>query len=245
MNKKLAYIFMTFDTLTEYHLNKSLESFNNQDKSYINTFIIYNNSTVFSDDLIRSKVKFDNVVIYGKNLPSDKRMVSDIKTHLSYIDGFDIYLLHKSDFYIPSHLTEFTYNYLSNNKPVFLNYSKFDMREDIAGNKINQLNLANFKTFDQVCKLPEATKDTAGLSVKHRLIGYRGHDGSMHAYNELARKTLHFNNFIHPADWQNNINRGVSMLKGIPEAFCYHLWHDIGKRSDGAGLGKNVLGHRF
>ena len=41
MQKKLAYIYMTFDTLSEYHLDKSLESFNNQNKSLIDTFIIY------------------------------------------------------------------------------------------------------------------------------------------------------------------------------------------------------------
>lgn len=245
MSKKLAYIFMTFDTLTEYHLDKSLESFNNQDKSLIDTFIIYNNSTVFSNELIKSKVKFDKVTVYDKELPSDKRMVSDIKTHLNSISGFDLYLLHKADFYIPSHLVEHTYNSIGLEEPIFLNYSKFDMREDIKEGVIDSLNLLHHKTFLDVCKLPQAIKDTNGLSLQHRLIGYRGHDGSMHAYNELGRKALHFDNFIYPADWQNNIKRGIKMLKGIPEAFCYHLWHDIGKRSDGGGLGKNIIGHRF
>ena len=245
MNKKLAYIFMTFDTLTEYHLDKSLESFNNQNKSLIDTLIVYNNSTTFHNDLIKSKIDFDNVIIFNKPLPTDKRMVSDINTQLQYIDGFDIYLLHKADFYIPSHLVEFTYHSLNLDEPSFLNYSKFDMREDIKEKIINELNLSDFKTFSDVCKLPQVIKDTKGLSLQHRLIGYRGHDGSMHAYNELARKVLHFDNFIYPADWQNNIKRGIKMLKGIPEAFCYHLWHDIGKRSDGGGLGKNIIGHRF
>jgi len=236
---------MTFDTLTEYHLDKSLESFNNQNKSLIDTFIVYNNSTIFHNDFIRSKVDFDNVVVYDKPLPMDKRMVSDINTQLNHIDGFDIYLLHKADFYIPSHLVEHTHSSLSLEEPIFLNYSKFDMREDIKEEVIGNLNLSDHKTFLDVCELPQAIKDTNGLTLQHRLIGYRGHDGSMHAYNELGRKTLHFDNFIYPADWQNNINRGVKMLKGIPEAFCYHMWHDIGKRSDGGGLGKNEIGNRF
>ena len=245
MQKKLAYIYMTFDTLSEYHLDKSLESFNNQNKSLIDTFIIYNNSTIFTDEQIKSKVEFDNVIVYDNKLPSDKRMVSDITTHLNFITGYDIYFLHKADFYIPSHLLEYTYNSLDNSEPIFLNFSKFDMREDIKEDKIEHLGLPDFKTFLDVCQIKEARKDTNGLTLEHRLIGYRGHDGSMHAYNELGRKTLHFDNFIHPEDWQNNINRGVNMLRSIPEAFCYHLWHDIGKRSDGARLGKNVVGHRF
>ena len=245
MNKKLAYIFMTFDTLSEYHLNKSLEAFNNQDKSLIDTFIIYNNSTIFSNDYIKSKVQFDNIITFEDQMPTDKRMVSDIQMHLNQIDGFDIYMLHKCDFYIPNHLTKFTYDYLSSDNPIFLNYSKFDMREDIKELRINELNLANIPTFEEVCEMSIAIKDTVGLSTQHRLIGYRGHDGSMHAYNEASRQMLHFDNFIYPADWQKNDNNGINMKRAIPEAFCYHMWHDIGGRSDAAGIGKNKIGDRF
>jgi hypothetical protein len=55
--KKMAYIFMVFDTLEEYHVEKALESFDLQDKSYIDTFILYNNSTTFSTEWIRSMIK--------------------------------------------------------------------------------------------------------------------------------------------------------------------------------------------
>ena len=75
--KKLAYIFMVFDTLEEYHVKKSIESFNLQDKKYIDTFIIYNNSTMFDTEWIKSLITEVNIKVIDKKLPTDKKMVSD------------------------------------------------------------------------------------------------------------------------------------------------------------------------
>ena len=91
--KKLAYIFMVFDTLEEYHVKKSIESFNLQDKKYIDTFIIYNNSTMFDTEWIKSLITEVNIKVIDKKLPTDKKMVSDINYHLNNIKGYDIYLL--------------------------------------------------------------------------------------------------------------------------------------------------------
>lgn len=242
---KVNYIFMVFDTLTEYHIDKALESFNAQDKEKINTFILYNNSTSFNTSDLLKKIDFHKVECIDSNLPSDKKIVSDINYQLREITGADIYFLHKADFYIPSNLLANSIKTLSNSNPSFLNFGKFDMREDIRGAKIDELNLLNTNSFKEVCKLDEVINTARGLTLKHRLIGYQGHDGSMHAYNEEGRKALTFKNFIHPSDWQVNVNKGINMIKGADNAYAYHMWHDIGQRSDGGKLGKNVIGHRF
>tara|TARA_Y100000593_G_scaffold93978_1_gene190930 strand:+ start:1400 stop:2137 length:738 start_codon:yes stop_codon:yes gene_type:complete len=244
--KKLAYIFMVFDTLEERHIKQALESFDLQDKSYIDTFIIYNNSTTFKTDWIKTLVNgVDKIDIIDKNLPTDKRMVSDVNYHLKNIEGFDIYLLHKSDFYLPSNTIKSVYEKLTAIEARFINFGKFDMREDINGDKINELNLSNMNSFtDVVNGLDIATPTFHNITLDDRLIGYQGTDGTMHAYNELARMSLVFNSFLSQQDWDLNQNQ-VEMLYDYDDVFSYHMWHDIGTKTDNKHLGKNIIGHRF
>lgn len=242
--KKLAYIFMVFDTLEEYHVKKSIESFNLQDKKYIDTFIIYNNSTMFDTEWIKSLITEVNIKVIDKKLPTDKKMVSDINYHLNNIKGYDIYLLHKADFYLPINSVENVYNKFNNNDPKFINFGKFDMREDIKSNKIKELNLLNKKSFTEVTKLNIASSTFHNISLDIRMIGYQGTDGTMHAYNENARKKLKFKGFITGDDWKYN-QKHIQMVYNEDNLFAYHMWHDIGIKTDNKKLGKNIIGHRF
>jgi hypothetical protein len=35
------------------------------------------------------------------------------------------------------------------------------------------------------------------------------------------------------------------MQNGLDNVFAFHMWHNIGQKTDGKSLGKNLLGHRF
>lgn len=241
---KLAYIFMVFDTLEEYHVKKSIESFNLQDKKYVDTFIIYNNSTTFNTEWIKSLVTGVDIKIIDTNLPIDKKMVSDVNYHLNNIKGYDIYFLHKADFYLPIDSLKTVYDNLNDENPKFINFSKFDMREDIKSDKIKELNLFNKKTFTEVTELNIASPTFHDISLDIRMIGYQGTDGTIHAYNESARKNLKFKGFITGNDWEYN-KKHTQMIHGENTLFAYHMWHDIGIKTDNKKLGKNIIGHRF
>jgi hypothetical protein len=243
--KKMAYIFMVFDTLEEYHVEKALESFDLQDKSYIDTFILYNNSTTFSTEWIRSMIKgVDKIEVIDKNLPTDKKMVSDVNYQLNNIKGYDIYLLHKSDFYLPSNSVKSVYEKFNDSEPKFINFGKFDMREDIRGEIINNLDLPNKNLFTEVTELSIASSTFHNITLEDRMIGYQGNDGTTHAYNEEARGKLKFKGFITGDDWRHN-QQNVKMICGDDSVFAYHMWHDIGVKTDNKQLGKNIIGHRF
>ena len=76
------------------------------------------------------------------------------------------------------------------------------------------------------------------------MIGYQGNDGTTHAYNEEARGKLKFKGFITGDDWRHN-QQNVKMICGDDSVFAYHMWHDIGVKTDNKQLGKNIIGHRF
>ena len=102
----------------------------------------------------------------------------------------------------------------------------------------------NKKSFTEVTKLNIASSTFHNISLDIRMIGYQGTDGTMHAYNENARKKLKFKGFITGDDWKYN-QKHIQMVYNEDNLFAYHIWHDIGIKTDNKKLGKNIIGHRF
>jgi len=247
--KKINYIYFAFDTLTIDHIEKSIQSFSTQDLTMINSITIYNNSTIFESQFLIDKYKQfrKNINLFDKKtntLPSSKRIVDDINYIIKNVHQSDLYFLHKADFCLPSNLIKKSYNFLENkNTAHFINFSKYFMREDIIGNKIDEL--LKYEKFSDLLKLEYVAKSDKieNYSFKHRLIGYNGIDGGMHIYNEDARKILFFNDFTSQSTWTIN-SKNIRMLHNIDDLYVLHMFHYVG-RNENRYPDRGKIGHRF
>jgi hypothetical protein len=247
--KKFNYIYFTFDTLSQYHIDKSIESLSIQDISLIDTITIYNNSTTFkSDELTKKFERFNKkIVLLDKklnNLPSSKRMVDDINYTVKNIKNSDFYILHKADFCLPINLIKKSYDLLnSKTNPYFLNFSKYFLREDIVNEKVDEL--LKYEKFSDLLKLDFVAKSDKmeNYSFKYRVIGYTGIDGGIHMYNEDARKNLNFGNFTDPHTWHENA-KDMEMVHGLDDFYVLHMFHYIG-RNENRYPDRGKIGHRF
>lgn len=246
---KLKYIFYTFNTLTDYHLKMAIESIKSQDMSYIEEkcFVIYNNSTVFNNNEILDAVsKLDIFSEYEivKSLPKTKSTLVDIQAQLKIIDSADFYFLHKSDFFLSKDILSNALKLLCDtNNPLFVSFSKFDLREAIIGENVKSL---SEKTFQEIMSLEGSTDLTSVLppdwGVKYDKIGYRGPDGTMHCYNESARKLINMDTFCSIDTVIKNREAGVEWIFGREDLLALHMFHEL---PSGRNSEKDIVGFRF
>jgi len=247
--KKINYIYFVFDTLNNEHVEKSIESFSSQDLNLVDTITIYNNSSTFESNYVESLFnKFQkNTNIFDKKtnkLPSSKRIVDDVNYIINNVVDSNLYFLHKADFCLPVNLIKKSFNFFENkSSPHFVNFSKYFMREDIVGKKIDDL--LKYEKFSDLLNLDYVAKSDKekNYSFKHRLIGYTGIDGGMHMYNEEARKKLFFHDFTSPSTWSIN-SQNIKMIHGVDDLYIFHMFHYVG-RDENRYTDRGKIGHRF
>ena len=241
---KVKYIYHVFDTLDWRHVRLSLESIAQQTFDPCE-FLLYNPSSLDSLTITAlakeiCKDKFSEYVFLSC-YPKTTRTVDDVRWIVDNVKDSDSYFVHKADFVLCDNTIQNAFELLRvNPDPMFVNFCKFDLRESLVDSDINRLSKM---TYDQIIKLEGAVDDAwhIPLELKHDKIGYCGHDGVMHFYNEEARNRLDIDTFTSIETVKRNQDRGVMWLYGLNKFLALHLWHDIGGRSDN----KNIVGYRF
>lgn len=247
---KGKYIFYVFNTLTWNHVEMALESIARQDFDETMAFALYNVSTFDSTKILSLAMdtcgsKF-HCYGYWENIRPTTSTVEDINMHIYATDrdnNADWYLTHKADFYLGKDAIHNAAAVLKTDKPIFLNFCKFDLREKIVGDGVRQL--ARLK-WDEILSVPgtvdisDSTPDDWG--IKYDKIGYRGIDGVMHGYTESARKLLVFDTFINAPTVAQNIAYGVKWLHNNTDIYALHMFHELpgGRNSE-----KDIMGYRF
>ena len=228
------------------------------------TFIVYNVSDAIDNDYIENKyeeynlnLRFENFEIFEVTKRTES-VSEDFRIHVKEISGYDWYMVHKSDFYLPNSLfSQVNQKMLACNSSTeaeYINFSKFDLREYVTAKDIRTM--AEFPTFESLSAQKYAChsdyysshKWSPELSLEHIAIGYRGRnkkgenifDGVMHYYNESARKKIQFNSYWDSKDIFENRNRGIKMEIDRNQ-YVLHMFHDINR----ATSQKNTEGHRF
>jgi hypothetical protein len=246
-----AYIFYVFNTLTQRHITMALESIRDQSFDVdVFDFIVYNNSTEFNSlDILREAYdltgsNFRSMQIFSKPYPNTSRTLDDVNHQIKMISGYDFYFCHKSDFIVSKNVIQNVVEYSrSANNPYFLGFTKFDLREYVSNETIKQLSKMS---FDQIMETGLATDLTGDvpdfLNLSHSYIGYRGWDGTIHAYNEKARQSLDLDTYIQPHTIARNIENGVNWSYGLKEFLALHIFHEL---PNGRNADKDIVGHRF
>lgn len=250
---KGAYIFYTFNTLEVFHIEMAIQSIAAQEFEPIFDFILYNNSSYFDSKSILDQAqyvlgnKFNSYVEFPFAYPVTTSTMEDVQMQLFSIDSYDLYLLHKSDFSISNksiqNVIDFNRTHGDIDKPYFLNFCKYDLRENVSLETTKEL--LN-KSFDEIladekaCDLTEVMPEDWG--VKYEYIGYRGLDGVMHAYNEKARTMLHFDSFINYWTVDRHVQAGFNWIYGDKNFLALHIFHALpgGRNSE-----KDIPGYRF
>lgn len=246
-----AYIFYVFNTLTDRHISMALKSIRDQDfDEQVFDFIIYNNSTEFDTERINVLAtylvgsKFRNFKNYNNQYPKTSKTLDDVNHQIKTIDGYDFYFCHKADFVISQNVIQNLIEYnRSVSDPYFLGFSKFDLREYVLDNTIRQLLGMSYNNIIETGIATDLTGDVPEhLSLDHAYIGYRGWDGTIHAYNEKARKLLHLDTYIQPHTIDQHVQKGINWIYGLKEFLALHIFHALpnGRNSD-----KDIVGHRF
>ncbi len=239
------YIFYVFDTLTDFHIEMALNSISKQNFTPME-FVIYNSSHSFdSERLLHRSIdvlgnKFRSYMVVP-SCPETQTTLADIRCQLYWIGGADFYFMHKSDFYLgQGSIAQAQAHYKP--EPFFVNFCKFDLRETVG----EMLGLS-MKSWNEILGLDGAFDVTPGstsdFGVKYDKIGYRGWDGTMHFYNEAARRVIDMDTFCKLETVEANRQKGVDWLYGDTRFLALHMFHALpGGRGD---VNKDALGHRY
>lgn len=246
-----AYIFYVFNTLTQRHITMALESIRDQTfECDVFDFIVYNNSSTFNSmEILREAheltgTNFRSMRIYSGQYPITSRTLDDVNCQISTITGYDFYFCHKADFVISRNVIQNTIEYANSiEEPFFLGFSKFDLREYVSNETIKQLLSMSYRSIMETGLATDLTGDIPEvLNLRHSYIGYRGWDGTVHAYDDRAREILNLDTYIQPHTIANNAALGVNWTYGLKEFLALHIFHELpnGRNSD-----KDIVGHRF
>lgn len=240
---KKCYIFYVFNSLTKRNVDLAIESIANQEFDPYDLFWLYNVSK------FENKVLLDQASgeLKGKfmefkeceNVPSTNSVCQDLQFHLKK-DGFDFYMCHKADFYLNKNMINNADKIANNEKdPFYEGCAKFDLREYVKTDTVRKF---ASMTFDEVASRDDACGTIFSEKFKQSIaIGYQGHDGSMHFYNDAARRKLRFNSYWRKGDFQANKDNGIDMRHGNKDTFVLHVFHDIPR----ADPRKRQKGNRF
>lgn len=197
--KKLCLIYHVFNTLTERHIDLSLQSLAKLKFNW-ESLIVFNTSTdprlcdeAIAEGLVRYNIidKFDKVMVAEKGENRPASITADFLAQFETIEGYDAYLVHKADFYVgPNSIQaiEELFHEQERKQPHFANFKKFDLREYVSDDRV--VELGNYPTYTSILdSVPTAEPWESGMwNVECEAVGYDGLDGVMHAYTDSARK---------------------------------------------------------
>lgn len=230
----------------------ALESIADQEfKDGIFDLIIYNNSSTFDTENIIVHAerllgnRFKKIFEYPFAYPITTSTMDDVNMQIFTIDSYDFYFCHKSDFCVNNRAVQNVIDFYRNNQdaPYFVNFCKFDLRENVPLEKIKDLLKLPFSEImedEKACDLTEVMPEDWG--VKYEYIGYRGLDGVMHSYSESARKLLDFDTFINYYTVDRLKQKGVNWYCGLQEFLALHVFHAL---PSGRNSEKDIIGYRF
>lgn len=248
---KGAYIFYTFNTLTQEHISMALESIADQEFEWnVFDFIIYNNSTQFSNmDILSCATeicgnKFRAIMTYPFPYPNTASTLDDLNIQFKHLSGYDFYLCHKADFSISQGVIQKVIDFhLEGKSPRYIGFAKFDLRENVSLEKTKELLKISFDEIMETGKgidLTEVCPENFGIQYEY--IGYRGLDGTMHSYNEAARTMLDLDSYCNHWTVQHHIDKGIDWRWGNKEVLALHIFHAL---PNGRNYIKDVEGYRF
>ncbi len=224
----LTYIFHVFPTLTGDHVERALESLSVQIWRGQIDFVLYNTSEMNTEPmldlahaLVGRRCRSLRTITPNSAQPT---ILAAVQDQLAHITGGDLYLLHKADFVLGPGVVDFVFRRLTP-EPLFLNFCKFDLRETVT----EPLHLIG-RTWRSMLSDPTATDVTewqGGDLEPYDKIGYRGLDGTMHAYTEAARQRLVMDTFIQPTTVEANRARGITWEYGNTDLLAFHMFHAL------------------
>lgn len=226
----IAYIFYVHNTITQYQINMAINSIIDATQGVNGDLWIHNSSTQHSSsDILKSvdclRSFFDSINVLNRKGSS---VAEDVTNQLSEISGYDYYVCHKADFYVGANSFKNTILKLKTLYPTFINYSKFDLRENVDTTTIWSLSTLNFNEILQAEWACDMTLETPqDFSKKYTAMGYRGIDGVMHGYNELARDKLVVSTYWEQSTVDYNRSIGIDMQHGHNDILALHMYHEI------------------
>lgn len=250
MEKLGKYIFYVFDTLTNYHVEMALQSIQDQCFDRLD-FVLYNSSALNTDELLDKCSKFFGRVQFRsytaiENIEPSSTL-EDIQWQIKHIGGADFYIVHKADFFLLNRTIQKSIDWLKADRPRFINFCKIDLREYIVGKEVRWLARDSFYDIMRMHGSVDVTWDvpsdfSEGYEQYYR-IGYRGWDGTMHCYNESARRLIEMDTFIQRETVSNNERKGIQWIWSDTLFSALHMFHEIpGGRGD---TDKDRMGHRY
>jgi len=248
-----TYIFHVFETLTISNLYSAIDSIVSQtfDSNQFD-FVLYNSSRYWENserllDGIQSRLHgmFRSFRFINPDVPTDSTL-ADLQWQISNIDGSDFYFTHKADFVLGDKTIQRVANLFENvHQPLYVSFCKFDVREDV--NDLETYILSG-RSFDRILDRADAWDVTACLpkdweTHDYRFLGYRGWDGTMHCYNEQARRNIQLTDFCSLDTVQSNRTNGIDWIFGDTRFWALHKFHAL---PNGRGdARKDLDGKRF
>jgi hypothetical protein len=240
------YILVVFDTLLDYHIDMALSGIQENEFEPMD-FLLYNSSTQHDSVILMRKIQEmvgDRFISFNvMNVDYTKTTLEDVQNLFENVRGYDGYFVHKSDFYLSHGLVAKSLLKINEPNPVFLNFSKFDLREKLVGSDVSDLSKLTFSDI----QLLEGSVDLTHVlpndfGVKYDKIGYAGPDGVMHCYNESARQIIRIDVFCDQRNVDENRSRGVNWIFGETDFFALHMFHEL---PHGRNLYKDIPDYRF
>jgi len=247
----IGYIYYVHPTMTYEQIEETTRSINysriadkGEKTSEFNLYI-HNTSDLDSSHLENLLTKYGNWKSVHHLDVNHGNVAADIRYQLQQINDHRIYVCHKGDFFLGYRSVQNAINIATAKVPVWLGFSKFDLREDF-----NPKFLPHYYTltFDEIIRNGDAidlTMDSPTHSdiENYKMFGYRGVDGTMHVYNEEARNLIHVNTYWSEDNVKfNHSEQGIAMLYGINDIVGFHIFHEL---PNGRNKYKDVKGYRF
>ncbi len=245
---KRCLIYHVFNTLTEYNLMMSLESLMRQDPhERWDTFLVWNSSASFSTPLLLERVRamgLDRTFgeIRGMEPTRDRPQSSssDFLWQFQGVDGHDLYLVAKGDFYLArGSVAALTELMADPSIAALCVFKKYDLREYLAP---SQVILFGERGSYRACReegardwdeLDHGNPDTMHVGA----IGYQGLDGVMHAYTDPARALAHCDDAELQRAWgacsiyETMVKSGCQLVQD-DRIYALHVFHEIPQKND-------------
>lgn len=255
---KRCLIFHVFNTLTEHNIMMSLDSLLRQ-SSYPawDTFLVWNSSTQFSSSKLVARIKSMGFERHFARIestePSQERpqsSSSDFMTQFKEVDGHDLYLVAKADFYLGRDaLSVITTRMADPSVPALCVFKKYDLREYITPSEI----IALGEVGSYICCRAKGAKEFNEIdyqsdeSLKVGIIGYQGLDGIMHAYTDAAREKASCGEAEMNRSWgacsiyRTMIEGGCELVQD-DRIYALHIFHEVPQKTD---INKLKDGYRY
>lgn len=250
----LAMIWYPFDTLTEDHLRFSIESLLQDDWS-MDTLVLYNPSTQFSDNAMLKLLKTTGVaarfrhVEVASSYPGPKTVSADFAHQFISVRYHRGYVVVKPDFYFAKGSIPRCVELLKSNfgKPWCINFKKFDIRESAPKDYVRAL--AGYGDFAKALAHEHAKMWTEEpITLDDWAIGFFGPDGVTHAYTDQAAGLASVGEEERNRSWGycsalESIERAGGVLAYDDRVYAMHIYHPVPAKTGPPY--RMVPGHRY